>query len=663
MCGLTGFFGPAAPPDELRALGRAMSDSIAHRGPDDSGEWSDAAAGIEIAFRRLAIIDLTEAGHQPMTSASGRYVIAYNGEVYNFERIRAELREQGFAPQFRGHSDTEVMLAAIELWGLEAAVKRFIGMFAIALWDRRERRLHLIRDRFGVKPMYYGFSGRSFLFGSELKALRQHPDFDDTIDRGALALYMRYLYVPGPYTIYKAYRKLEPGTILTIDAPHAQPSITRYWSVREVAERGAANPFLGTQDEAADQLDALLRDAIGLRMISDVPLGVFLSGGIDSSVVTALMQAQSSQPVRTFTIGFNERVYDEARHAAAIAKHLGTAHTEMYVTPRDAMDVIPKLPSMYDEPFADSSQIPTHLVSAMARRHVTVTLSGDGGDELFGGYARYFLGQQFLNKVRRVPRPMRRVVGRSLLKVGTHTWDRLAAVADPFRLTRFRTRTGQRIHKIARSLVTGDADQTYFELVWHWDDIVLGADRPYVAMTDRATWPALDDPIQRMMYFDQISYLVDDILVKVDRASMAVSLESREPLLDHRLAEFAWTLPLSMKVHGSVGKHLLRRVLYRYVPQSLIDRPKMGFGIPIDSWLRGPLRDWAESLLDERRLRDEGLLDPQPVRKRWADFVAGNGEWHYYIWVILMFEAWMDETRPGAACPQETGAHAAGWSA
>ena len=640
-----------------------MSDSIAHRGPDDSGEWSDAAAGVMIAFRRLAIIDVTAAGHQPMTSASGRYVIAFNGEVYNFEQIRAELREHGLAPEFRGHSDTEVMLAAIEAWGLEAAVKRFIGMFAIALWDRRERRLHLVRDRFGVKPMYYGFSGRTFLFGSELKALRQHPDFDDTIDRGALALYVRYLYVPAPYTIYESYRKLEPGTILTIDAPHAQPVITRYWSVREVAERGVANRFRGTEAEAADHLDALLRDAIGLRMIADVPLGVFLSGGIDSSVVTALMQAQSSRPVRTFTIGFNERGYDEARHAAAIARHLGTAHTEMYVTPRDAMDVIPKLPSMYDEPFADSSQIPTHLVSAMARRHVTVSLSGDGGDELFGGYTRYFLGQKFLNKVRSVPRPMRRVVGRSLLKVGTSTWDRLAVVADPFRLTRLRTRTGQRIHKIARSLVTGDADQTYFELVWHWDDIVVGAERPYLALADRATWPALADPIERMMYLDQISYLVDDILVKVDRASMAVSLEAREPLLDHRLAEFAWTLPLAMKVRNGVGKHLLRRVLYRYVPQSLIDRPKMGFGIPMDDWLRGPLREWAESLLSERRLREEGLIDPEPVRARWEEFAAGNGDWHLYVWAILMFEAWMDETRPRASCPQESGVRAATGSA
>ena len=660
MCGLTGFLGSPAPADQLRALGRSMSDAIAHRGPDDFGDWIDNGNGLVIAFRRLAIIDLSAAGHQPMTSASGRYVIAFNGEVYNYEEIRRELTTAGLAPEFRGHSDTEVMLAAIEAWGLEAAVRRFIGMFAIALWDRRERCLHLVRDRFGVKPMYYGFSGPTFLFGSELKALRRHPDFDDTIDRAALALYLRYLYVPGPFTIYRAFRKQQPGTILTISANRRSIETTTYWSVKEAAERGQASPFRGTEAAAAERLEELLRDSIGLRMIADVPLGVFLSGGIDSSVVTALMQVQSSRPVKTFTMGFNERGYDEAHHAAAIAKHLGTEHTEMYVTPADAMRVIPKLPSMYDEPFADSSQIPTHLVAMLARRSVTVALSGDGGDELFGGYARYFLGQRFINKVRRVPRPMRRVVGRSLLRVGTTTWDRLATIADPFQWTRLRTRTGQRIHKIARSLVTADPDQTYFELVWHWQNIVLGTEEPHLALTDRSTWPALDDPINRMMYFDQTSYLVDDILVKVDRASMAVSLEAREPLLDHRLAEFAWSLPLKMKVRGGAGKHLLRRVLYRYVPQSLIDRPKMGFGLPIDSWLRGPLKEWAASLLTVRRLREEGLLEPEPVRAIWEQFLSGKGDWHYYIWAILMFEAWMDETRPGAVCSRALASSATG---
>jgi asparagine synthase (glutamine-hydrolysing) len=618
MCGLTGFLGTPSSADELRAAVRAMSDAIVHRGPDDSGEYLDAQHGLAFGFRRLAIVDLSEAGHQPMTSASGRYVIVFNGEVYNYEAIRTELREAGRAPEFRGHSDTEVMLAAIEAWGLDAAVRRFVGMFGFALWDRSERVLHLVRDRMGVKPMYYGFAGSTFVFGSELKALRRHPDFRATVDRNAVAAYLRYLYVPAPLGIYEGIHKQLPGTILTLRAGSRDVATRTYWSVAAAAERGVANRFRGTEAEAADTLDALLRDAVALRMVADVPLGVFLSGGVDSSLVTALMQAQTSQPVKTFTIGFAEGAYDEAKYAAAIAKHLGTAHTELYVTPADALNVIPSLPSMYDEPFADSSQIPTYLVSKMARRHVTVSLSGEGGDEVFGGYRRYFEGQRLLRTFGRVPSPLRRALGRAVLAVPPRAWDRVMRQG------------GTQMQKLGRVLALRDLDDLYFELVSHWRNVADVA-RPSTNLAD---------PIERMMFFDQLSYLPDDILAKVDRASMAASLEAREPLLDHRVVELAWSLPLSMKVRGGQGKLILRRVLDRYVPRELIERPKMGFKVPIDAWLRGPLRDWAEDLLSERKLREHGLLDVAAVRKVWTDALAGRGAWHDHLWAALMLQAW-----------------------
>jgi len=617
-------------------------DRIVHRGPDDSGEWLDDRDGVALGFRRLSIVDLSPAGHQPMFSASGRYVLTFNGEVYNFEAIRCELLENGLAPAFRGHSDTEVMLAAIEAWGIESAVKRFIGMFAIALWDREERELFLIRDRVGVKPFYYGTCGQTFFYASELKALHAHPEFEPEIDRDALALYFRYTYVPAPFTIYQGIRKVMPGTIVAVKPGRAPREIT-YWSAAAVAEQGVAHRFTGSEDEAADQLDALLRDAVGLRMIADVPLGVFLSGGIDSSLVTAMMQAQSSAPVKTFSIGFVEEEYNEAEHAKKVAQHLGTLHTELYVKAEEAMAVIPKLPSMYDEPFADSSQIPTHLVSALARKHVTVSLSGDGGDELFGGYYRYFLGQKAFNYISRVPRPLRGVAGGVMSSIPKTVWDRAL---------RRQNRAGERIHKLARIMSTSDQDAMYFELVSHWKGLVAGARERELPLTDKSRWPRLDDAIERMMYFDLISYLPDDILAKVDRASMAVSLEAREPLLDHRLIEFAWTLPLSMKVRDGKGKWLLRKVLYRYVPEALIERPKMGFGMPVGAWTRGPLRAWAESLLDERRLREDGLLDAERIREMWRAHLAGEGDWQQYIWTVLMFQAWQEEWRGAGAIHQ-----------
>jgi asparagine synthase (glutamine-hydrolysing) len=588
---------------------RGMCDALVHRGPDDSGEWIDAAAGVAIGFRRLSIIDLSPAGHQPMLSASERFVGTLNGEIYNFNELRQELRAD-----WRGHSDTEVLLAAFDAWGVARAVQRFNGMFALAVWDRQERRLHLIRDRMGVKPLYYGFAGfagQTFLYGSELKALRRHPEFSARVDRRAVELYLRYMYVPAPSTIYEGISKLMPGTILTFDPATRGIETTTYWSARDAATRGAEHRFQGTEEDASRELETLLRDAVRLRMIADVPLGVFLSGGVDSSVVTALMQAESTVPVRSFSIGFEDDAFNEAHHAAAVARHLGTSHTELTVTERDALEVIPRLPSMYDEPFADSSQIPTHLVSALARKHVTVSLSGDGGDELFGGYRRYFLGQRLQRGFTLIPPPLRRGVGLAL-----------GAIPD------------RRVAKVARTLRANDPDRLYMELVSHWPTAEESV------MADRSTWPRLDDAIERMMYFDQVSYLPDDILVKVDRASMAVSLEAREPLLDYRLVEFAWTLPLSMKVRGGKGKRVLRRVLYRYVPEKLIERPKMGFGIPLGRWLRGPLREWAESLLDPKSLR---WVDAPAVCAAWNEHLRGKRDWNFHLWAVLMLHAWLRE--------------------
>jgi len=618
MCGLTGFVGGARPAAELRGIVRRMSDAIVHRGPDDSGDFIDAANGVALGFRRLAIVDLSSAGHQPMTSASGRYVIVFNGEVYNFEAIRRELRSAGLAPDFRGHSDTEVMLAAIEAWGLERAVKRFIGMFAFALWDTRERTLHLVRDRMGVKPMYYGFSRGTFFFGSELKSLRRHPDFEAEVDRSAVAAFLRFLYVPTPLSIYRGICKQTPGTIVTIKPGSPEVRTTTYWSAEEAAERGVRERFRGTIDEAAEELDALLRDAVAMRMVADVPLGVFLSGGIDSSLVTALMQAQATQPVKTFTIGFTEGEYNEAEYAAAIARQLGTAHTELYVSPREAMDVIPKLPRIYDEPFADSSQIPTYLVSLMARQYVTVSLSGEGGDEVFGGYRRYFEGQRVLRTFGRVPAPLRRAIGRGISAIPPRRWDRLLAWRQP--------QGGTQMTKLARVLRARTLDDFYWDVVSHWDESIVPGAAGFTPPSVK-----LPNPVERMMLLDQLTYLPDDILAKVDRASMAASLEAREPLLDHRVIELAWSLPPEMKVRGGTGKKILRDVLDRYIPRELIDRPKMGFKVPIDSWLAGPLREWAAELLEPRRLREQGLLDVAKLKARSAD----------EQWALLMLQAWL----------------------
>jgi len=625
-----------------------MAAAIAHRGPDAEGVWLDEDAGLALSHRRLSIIDLSPLGGQPMLSASERFVIVFNGEVFNHAQLRRELSlETGGGPRFRGHSDTEVMLAAIEAWGLDAAVRRFVGMFAFALWDRRKRKLHLVRDRLGIKPLYYGWTGNTLLFGSELKALARHPEFRGEIDRAAIALLLRYQCIPAPHCIYRGIRKLLPGTILTLtaaDAKDAQP--VAYWSAREVAEQSVVNPFVGTDAEAADALDALLRDSVGLRMLADVPVGAFLSGGLDSSVVVSVMQALSNRRVRTFSIGSSDAEFNEAHHALAVARHLGTDHTEFFVTPEDALAVIPKMPGLYDEPFADSSQIPTFLVSALARQHVTVALSGDGGDELFAGYNRHMWLSRLWSAMRWMPRGMRSAQAGAITAISPNSWDQLFRRVSPALPRAYRhVGPGYKLHKFAGILTAQDPEAMYVRLASHWDDpesVVLGSAEPITLVTDASRRAKLATFTEQLLYLDLVTYLPDDILTKVDRASMGVSLEARVPLLDHRVVEFAWRLPLSMKLRDGQSKWLLRQVLYRYVPQSLVDRPKTGFGIPLGSWLRGPLREWAEALLDERRLRDEGFFDPAPIRHRWLEHVAGKRRWEYHLWDVLMFQSWLE---------------------
>ncbi len=653
MCGIAGFVAPPASGEQLECVTRRMSDCIRHRGPDDSGVWIDGDAGIALGHRRLSIIDLSPEGHQPMFSASGRFVLIFNGEIYNYEQIRRELDQARGVIAWRGHSDTEVALAAFERWGVRASIERFNGMFALALWDRSDRTLYLSRDRLGEKPLFYGWMGDTFLFGSELKALRKHPAWNGRINRGALALYMRHNYVPAPYSIYEEIAKLPAGGLLTLawgnGAPGREPTIERYWSARDVIERAAAHQFDGSEADAVEALDTLLRDAVSLRMHADVPLGAFLSGGIDSSAIVALMQAQSSRPVRTFSIGNTVEKYDEAPYAKAIAAHLGTDHTELYVTPEDGLAVIPRLPSMYDEPFADSSQIPTFLVSSLARRHVTVSLSGDGGDELFGGYNRYFWCRKIWRSVGWVPRPVRAAVASGLRAVPPRRWDSVVGRMAPLLPARFPVRRiGDNAHKLAGILAVRTPMEMYRGLVTHWEDpsaVVSASAEPETALTDQRQWPRTGNLTRHMMAMDLVTYLPDDILVKIDRASMAVSLEARVPFLDHRVVELASSLPLSMKVRGDTGKFLLRQLLFRYVPRTLVERPKMGFGVPIDVWLRGPLRDWAESLLDADRMRREGFIAHEPVRARWEQHLSGRSNWSYLLWDVLMFQAWLDEQR------------------
>ncbi len=649
MCGIAGFW--TARPSicgDLESQATRMANAIAHRGPDDSGAWADELAGIALGHRRLSIIDLSPAGHQPMASASGRFVMAFNGEIYNHLGIRAELRAVGVAPTWRGHSDTETLLAGFESWGIEATLKRTVGMFAIALWDREERTLTLARDRIGEKPLYYGFQKDTFVFGSELKALRAHPDFIGEIDRDVICLYLRHCYIPAPYSIYKGIHKLLPGTYIQLpiargpnDLRSATP--TAYWSLAEVAAKGVAQPFSGSDADAIAVLDEQLKQTIGLQMVADVPLGAFLSGGVDSSAIVALMQAQSSRPIKTFSIGFDETGYNEAGYAKVVAQHLGTDHVEHYVSSAEAMQVIPRLGSIYDEPFADSSQIPVFLVSQLARTHVAVSLSGDAGDELFCGYNRYTLADTW-GKISRVPFGVRRLAGRLIKAAAPSTWEGISRYASRF--LSLPPNMGEKLEKFSSCLESVDGiEALYYSLVSgiaNPDRLVLGAKEPGTWLTEIGLKTKFPDAKLQMMYMDCMTYLSDDILVKVDRAAMANSLETRVPFLDHRIIELAWSLPLSMKMRNGQTKWILRQVLYKYVPKELIERPKTGFGIPVGDWIRGPLREWAEELLDEARLDREGFFNPGPVREKWVEHLAGRRNWSYYLWNVLMFQAWFE---------------------
>ncbi len=651
MCGLTGFLSVSntLPHDEWKPLLKKMASLIHHRGPDDNGVWCDSDAGIGLAHTRLSILDLSPAGHQPMASASGRYVMVFNGEIYNHLEIRAylekELETENTAIKWRGHSDTETLLAGFDLWDIEKTIKKTVGMFAIAVWDKQYQTLTLARDRLGEKPLYFGWQGDTFLFGSELKALKAHPDFLGEIDRNAVALQMRHNYIPAPYSIYNGIKKLIPGTLLTISLTNRDVEAVHYWDPRKAIENNVANPFSGTPDEAVDALDSLLRRTVMQQMISDVPLGAFLSGGIDSSTIVSLMQAQSSRPVRTFTIGFNEKDYNEAEHAKAVAKHLGTDHTELYVSSQQAMDVIPLLPNMYCEPFSDSSQIPTFLVSKLARQHVTVSLSGDGGDELFGGYNRYFKAVNLQSKIAKIPLPLRYLLAPMLKALPDQTWKTIVSPLSPL-LKNKTTEISNKIQLAADLFEHGSHSDIdlYLYLLSHWkkpSELVLNSQNLRTIFSDVTLQPKANSFFQQMMGLDMLTYLPDDILTKVDRAAMSVSLETRVPLLDHRLVEFAWSIPLHYKVRNGDGKWPLRQVLYKYVPKELMERPKMGFAVPIAEWLRGSLRDWAEDLLNEQNLKQEGFFDSNLIRQKWTEHLAGTYDWEHLLWDVLMFQAWM----------------------
>lgn len=633
------------------AVLRRMSDSIVTRGPDSDGHWLDSDTQIALGHRRLAIVDLSPAGHQPMASPSQRHVIAFNGEVYNHLNLRSLLEQAGTAPTWRGHSDTETILACIDAWGIERTIDACTGMFAMAIWDRETYQLTLVRDRLGEKPLYYGWQGcgqaATFMFASELKALKVHPSFKGTVDRGALSLMMRHNYVPAPYSIYQDIKKLEPGTILTVSLRQPEPRTQTYWSASQAIADGRARPFTGSPESAVDELESLLKAAIGRQMMADVPLGAFLSGGIDSSTIVALMQTQSSRPVKTFTIGFNEEGYNEAVHAKAVAKHLGTEHTELYVPAEKALEVVPKLPSLYCEPFSDSSQIPTYLVAELARKHVTVALSGDAGDELFCGYNRYTMTQRLWGRLSKYPKPLRQLASNAVRSLSPNTWNKLLGPVRSILPTSIASSNiGDRLHKGAGVLSHETSEQLYRSLVSHWGNpselVRNGIELP----TKLTTWdPGVAGAVERMMAIDTVTYLPDDILAKVDRAAMGVSLETRVPMLDHQVVEFAWRLPLDYKLREAKSKWVLRQLLYRHVPKTLVERPKMGFGVPLDNWLRTSLKDWAEALLDEGRLRHEGFFDPAPIRKKWQEHLAGSRNWQYQLWDVLMFQAWLEHER------------------
>ncbi|TAM89448.1 MAG: asparagine synthase (glutamine-hydrolyzing) [Candidimonas sp.] len=633
MCGIVGIWG--ALPDR-RAVVDSSCAKIRHRGPDARGYWEDAAADLAFGHARLAIQDLSAAGDQPMVSACGRYTLVFNGEIYNHLELRDQLRVEGRAPIWRGHSDTETLLACLARWGVATTLERAVGMFALGLWDREARSLTLARDRMGEKPLYFGFAGPRLVFASEVKALVDVPGFDRALEPRALSLLLRHNYIPAPWCIYRALRKLMPGTFMTVTGEHLRrrdlPEPVPYWSARAVAREAARHRLVFDSDEqAVDALEQVLRASVAGQMLADVPLGAFLSGGIDSSLVVALMQARASRPVRTFSIGFHDPAHDEAAYAREVAGHLKTEHTELYVSARDLLDVVPRLPSLYDEPFADSSQIPTVLVARMARQHVTVALSGDGGDELFGGYARYFRAQRRWRHCTLLPAAARGMAG---------VFGQTAARALPD------GRWRDRVARAAGMFGAPHAGRFYRSLVSYWEDparALIAAEEPGTVFDEPSSAALLD----QMMLLDTVTYLPDDILVKVDRAAMAVGLETRVPLIDHRVFEFAQRLPLRYKVRGGRGKVLPRQLLCRYVPAAMVDRPKKGFSVPLGQWLRGPLKDWGAALLDPQGLRDEGIFQPRPILRKWREHQSGQHDWSTHLWSVLMVRAWLDEARHG----------------
>ena len=661
MCGITGFIqSDDFNLDAATDIATRMADAIVHRGPDDSCVWLDEHAGLALAHQRLSIVDLSPAGHQPMMSSGGRYVMVFNGEIYNHQELRLELEKHsqfnaslndGVSEiHWRGHSDTETLLAAFEVWGIEATLKKTVGMFAIALWDRELNVLTLARDRIGEKPLYYGFQNKTFMFGSELKALKAHPDFLSEIDRDVLCLYLRHCYIPAPFSIYKGIHKLLPGTYvqLNLHSDVELPTLTpkAYWNMEDVAKMGAAYPFQGSDAEAISALDKQLRESIGLQMLADVPLGAFLSGGVDSSTVVALMQAQSDRPIKTFSIGFEEASFNEAGYAKDVAMHLGTDHTELYVSSAEAMEVIPLLGKMYDEPFADSSQIPTYLVSKMAKQHVKVSLSGDAGDELFCGYNHYKLAEKW-QKIEKIPYCVRRIAGCLINFVASHlSGYSLSLFRKTIPFTNF---LGERLRNIGNRLIsihgTNDLYLSISSQIEALEDIVIGSREAESWLKKMGKDELFSDAKQQMMFIDSMLYLPNDILVKVDRAAMANSLETRVPFLDHRLVEFVWRLPMKMKMRNGQSKWILRQVLYKYVPRQLIDRPKAGFSIPLGEWLRGPLKEWAEAMLCDQRLDQEGYFNHSLIRKKWLDYLDGHDRHKLFIWNVLMFQVWLDENK------------------
>ncbi|MFD1020664.1 asparagine synthase (glutamine-hydrolyzing) [Thalassobacillus hwangdonensis] len=646
MCGITGFIDKKGEyrSGELEAVAKRMTDSIQHRGPDAEGHWFDEEAGVVLGHRRLSILDLSSEGSQPMVSSSGRFVISFNGEIYNYQELKEQLT--GTGSTFRGHSDTEVMLAAIEQYGIESSLQQMVGMFAFALWDREERRLVLARDRVGEKPLYYGWIDDFFWFGSELKALKAAPFSRElTIDRRAIRLLLTYNCIPAPFSIYEQVNKLLPGHYLVLDRNQEDYKIHTYWDIDDVYERAAADRLDVSDNEAIELLEATLTRTVEGQMLSDVPLGAFLSGGIDSSTVVALMQKISSNPVKTYTIGYHNQAYNEADHARAVAAHLGTDHTELFLTEHETREIIPKLSRIYDEPFSDSSQIPTYLVSKLARTGVTVSLSGDGGDEVFGGYNRHVWAERIYERyLRPIPPSVRKAISKGIQLIPPAKWDITNAILPKSYKQRF---LGYKLHKFAKVFQAHDKETLYRMLITHWEEA-----SSVVLMDEQVeTFPILKGSFssgnltETIMKLDLMNYLPDDILVKVDRASMHVGLESRTPFLDHRLIELAWRFPRSMKIRNGESKWLLRQVLYQYVPQELIERPKMGFGVPIGEWLRGPLKEWAYELLDEQKLNDEGYLDAVPILKKWEEHLSGKTEAQHELWDVLMFQMWLKEHR------------------